>query len=222
MAIRSDQNHRPDAAGQPGSLDVTDFTIFLIDDDPRMLEALVILLQTEGYRPKPYSSSEKFLNDHDPAIPGCVVLDLSMRGLELQQTLAHHEIERPVIFLYSSGRVAESVLAMKAGAIDVLLMNPINPSELLQAIKRAMERDNANAESRAVRELLQKLSPREKEVLNHLVAGRINRETAAILGVGLKTIKMHRGRVMKKLGVRNVAQLVRLTEMIPLQPSYSI
>lgn len=218
MTIRSDQNRHPGAAGQLGSLDVTDFTIFLIDDDPRMLEALATLLQTEGYRPKPYSSAEKFLSDHDQSIPGCVMLDLS-RGLDLQQTLAHHEIERPVIFLYSSGCVAESVLAMKAGAIDVLLMNPINPSELLQAIKRAMERDGANAKSRAVRELLQRLSPREKEVFNHLVAGRINRETAAILGIGLKTIKMHRGRVMKKLGVRNVAQLVRLTERIPMQPT---
>ena len=220
MAIRSDQNRQPDAARRPGSLDVTDFTIFLIDDDRRMLEALVTLLQTEGYTPKPYSSLEKFLNDHDRSIPGCVVLDLSVRGLELQQTLAHHEVERPVIFLYGSGCVAESVLAMKAGAIDVLLMNPINPSELLEAIKRATKRDSANAESRVARELLQKLSPREKEVLNHIVAGRINRETAAILGIGLKTIKMHRGRVMKKFGVRNVAQLVRLTERIPLQPSY--
>lgn len=203
-----------------GSSDITDFTIFLIDDDPCMRKALVTLLQTEGHTTKPYSSSAQFLNDHDRSIPGCVVLELSMRGLDLQQTLAHHEVERPVIFLSSSGSVAESVLAMKAGAIDVLPMKPINPFELLEAIKRAKERDSANAESRAIRALLQNLTPREKEVLNHVVAGRLNKQTAAILGIGVKTIKVHRSRVMKKLGVQHMAQLVRMTERVSLQPSY--
>jgi FixJ family two-component response regulator len=203
-----------------GLLDITDFTIFPIDDDPRMLKALVTLLQTEGYRTKPYSSSAKFLDDHDRSIPGCVVLDLSMRGLDFQQTLVHHEVERPIIFLSSNGSVAESVQAMKAGAIDVLPMKPINPSELFEAIKRAKERDSANAESRAIRALLQNLTRREKEVLNHLVAGRINKQTAFILGIREKTIKLHRGRVMKKLGVRHVVQLVRMTDRVSLQPSY--
>ena len=203
-----------------GLLDITDFTIFPIDDDPRMLKALVTLLQTEGYRTKPYSSSAKFIDDHDRSIPGCVVLDLSMRGLDFQQTPAHHEVERPIIFLSSNGSVAESVQAMKAGAIDVLPMKPINPSELFEAIKRAKERDSANAESRAIRALLQNLTRREKEVLNHLVAGRINKETAFILGIREKTIKLHRGRLMKKLGVRHVAQLVRMTDRVSLQPSY--
>ena len=203
-----------------GSSDITDFTIFLIDDDPCMLKGLVTLLQTEGHITKPYSSSAQFLNDHDRSIPGCVVLELSMRGLDLQQTLAHHEVERPVIFLSSSGSVAESVLAMKAGAIDVLPMKPINPFELLEAIKRAKERDSANAESRAIRALLQHLTPREKEVLNHVVAGRLNKQTAHILGIGVKTIKVHRSRVMKKLGVQHMAQLVRMTERVSLQPSY--
>lgn len=195
-----------------GLLDITDFTIFPIDDDPRMLKALVTLLQTEGYRTKPYSSSTKFLDDHDRSLPGCVVLELSMRGLDFQQTPAHHEVERPIIFLSSNGSVAESVQAMKAGAIDVLPMKPINPSELFEAIKRAKERDSANAESRAIRALLQNLTRREKDVLNHLVAGRLNKQTAFILGIREKTIKLHRGRVMKKLGVRHVAQLVRMTD----------
>ena len=203
-----------------GLLDITDFTIFPIDDDPRMLKALVTLLQTEGYRTKPYSSSAKFLDDHDRSIPGCVVLDLSMRGLDFQQTLVHHEVERPIIFLSSNGSVAESVQAMKAGAIDVLPMKPIHRSELFEAIKRAKERDSANAESRAIRALFQNLTRREKEVLNHLVAGRINKQTAFILGIREKTIKLHRGRVMKKLGVRHVAQLVRMTDRVSLQPSY--
>jgi FixJ family two-component response regulator len=203
-----------------GLLDITDFTIFPIDDDPRMLKALVTLLQTEGYRTKPYSSSAKFLDDHDLSIPGCVVLELSMRGLDFQQTLVHHEVERPIIFLSSNGSVAESVQAMKAGAIDVLPMKPINRSELFEAIKRANERDSANAESRAIRALFQNLTPREKEVLNHLVAGRINKQTAFILGISEKTIKLHRGRVMKKLGVRHVVHLVRMTDRVSLQPSY--
>jgi FixJ family two-component response regulator len=203
-----------------GLLDITDFTIFPIDDDPGMLKALVTLLQTEGHRTKPYSSSAKFLDDHDRSLPGCVVLELSRRGLDFQQTLAHHEVERPIIFLSSNGSVAESVQAMKAGAIDVLPMKPINPSELFEAIKRAKERDSANAESRAIRALLQNLTRREKEVLNHLVAGRLNKQTAFVLGIREKTIKLHRGRVMKKLGVRHVAQLVRMTDRVSLQPSY--
>ena len=203
-----------------GLLDITDFTIFPIDDDPCMLKALVTLLQTEGHRTKPYSSSAQFLNDHDRSIPGCVVLELSMRGLDFQRTLVHHEVERPIIFLSSNGSVAESVQAMKAGAIDVLPMKPINSSELLEAIKRAKERDSANAESRAIRALLQNLTRREKDVLNHLVAGRLNKQTAFILGIREKTIKLHRGRVMKKLGVRHVAQLVRMTDRVSLQPSY--
>jgi FixJ family two-component response regulator len=203
-----------------GLLDITDFTIFPIDDDPCMLKALVTLLQTEGHRTKPYSSSAKFLDDHDRSIPGCVVLELSMRGLDFQRTLVHHEVERPIIFLSSNGSVAESVQAMKAGAIDVLPMKPINSSELLEAIKRAKERDSANAESRAIRALLQNLTRREKDVLNHLVAGRLNKQTAFILGIREKTIKLHRGRVMKKLGVRHVAQLVRMTDRVSLQPSY--
>ena len=202
-----------------GLLDITDFTIFPIDDDPCMLKALVTLLQTEGHRTKPYSSSAKFLDDHDRSIPGCVVLELSMRGLDFQRTLVHHEVERPIIFLSSNGSVAESVQAMKAGAIDVLPM-PINSSELFEAIKRAKARDSANAESRAIRALLQNLTRREKEVLNHLVAGRINKQTAFILGIREKTIKLHRGRLMKKLGVRHVAQLVRMTDRVSLQPSY--
>jgi FixJ family two-component response regulator len=180
----------------------------------------VTLLQTDGHRTKPYSSSAKFLDDHDRSIPGCVVLELSMRGLDFQRTLVHHEVERPIIFLSSNGSVAESVQAMKAGAIDVLPMKPIHRSELFEAIKRAKERDSANAESRAIRALLQNLTRREKEVLNHLVAGRINKQTAFILGIREKTIKLHRGRLMKKLGVRHVAQLVRMTDRVSLQPSY--
>jgi FixJ family two-component response regulator len=203
-----------------GLLDITDFTIFPIDDDPCMLKALVTLLQTEGYRTKPYSSSAKFLDDHDRSIPGCVVLDLSMRGLDFQQTLLHHEVERPIIFLSSNGSVAESVQAMKAGAIDVLPMKPITPSELFEAIKRAKERDSDNAESRAICALFQNLTRREKEVLNHVVAGRLNKQTAFILGIGEKTIKLHRSRVMQKLGVRHVVQLVRMTDRVSLQPSH--
>jgi FixJ family two-component response regulator len=98
---------------------------------------------------------------------------------------------------------------MKAGAIDVLPMKPINPSELFEAIKRAKERDSANAESRAIRALLQNVTRRERDVLNHLVVGRLNKQTAFILGISEKTITLHRGRVMQKLGLRHVAQLVR-------------
>ncbi|HUL89427.1 MAG TPA: response regulator [Pseudolabrys sp.] len=201
-----------------------DFAVYLIDDDPGVLKALGRLLQTAGYKTKAFSSSEAFLDEHDPSVPGCAVLDLAMPGLdglELQQTLAHQAADRPIIFLTAHGNVPKSVRAMRAGAVDFLL-KPVKRDDLLQAVKRAANQDRltrrAYAERKTIHALLEKLTPREREVLTHVIAGRLNKQIAADLGTVEKTIKVHRSRMMAKMGVRTVAELVRLTEKVSLQP----
>lgn len=201
-----------------------DFSVFLIDDDPGVLKALTRLLQTAGYKTKAFSSSEAFLDEHDPSVPGCAVLDLTMPGLdglEVQQKLAGKATRRPIVFLTGHGNVPVSVRAMKAGAVDFLL-KPVNRDDLLEAVERAVALDKVtrrvDAERRAIYALLEKLTPREREVLTHVIAGRLNKQIAADLGTVEKTIKVHRSRMMAKMGVRTVAALVQLTQKVPLQP----
>jgi FixJ family two-component response regulator len=171
-----------------------DFVIFLIDDDRSVLSALSRLFQAAGYQIKAYSSAEKFLDEHDPSIPGCIILDLWMpglNGLETQQSLAHQAIERPIIFLTGQGNVDASVAAMKAGAVDFLL-KPINQAELFDAVERAKEREfSARAERRAIRALFYKLTRRETQTMFQMVAGRLNKQMAEDLGIDIKTIKVH-------------------------------
>jgi FixJ family two-component response regulator len=205
-------------------MSTTDFSVFLIDDDAGVLKALTRLLQTAGYKTRSFSSSVEFLQEHDPSVPGCVVLDLAMPGLdglELQQALARQSADRPIIFLTGHGSVPMSVIAMRAGAVDFLL-KPVKRCDLLLAVTRAAERDKmtrcAHTERRTIRELLETLTPREREVLTHVIAGSLNKQIAAGLGTVEKTIKVHRSRMMAKMGVRTVAELVRLTEKVSLQP----
>jgi len=202
----------------------TDFAVFLIDDDPSVLKALTRLLQTAGYKTKTFSSSEAFLDEHDPSVPGCAVLDLTMPGLdglELQQKLANKATRRPIVFLTGHGSVPVSVRAMKAGAVDFLL-KPVKRVDLLEAVGRAAALDKvarwADEERRSVYAVLEKLTAREREVLTHVIAGRLNKQIAADLGTVEKTIKVHRSRMMAKMGVRTVAALVRLTQKVSLEP----
>jgi len=200
-----------------------DFTVFLVGHEAKLVEFLTAVLWRVGYKAKIYPSSENFLSEHDPSVPGCAVLDLSMhglRGLNVQHALARDKIERPVVFLTDHVTVPVTVRAMRAGAVDVLL-KPVEPTQLLQAIRRAEDRDETNRraqiELQTIGTLVQKLSPREREVLTHVIAGLRNKEIAEILGVGVKTIKVHRGRAMKKMEVDSVAELVRITTKISLQ-----
>jgi FixJ family two-component response regulator len=201
-----------------------EFTVFLIDDDRGVLESLTRLLRTTGYRVKAYSSSETFLAEHDAFAPGCVVLDMSMpilTGLDVQRALKRHGFERPIIFLTSHANVHSTVIAMRAGATDVLV-KPVKASELLQAIRLAEEQDKINRcverERRAILALLAKLSPREKEVLTHVIAGQQNKQIAGVLGISVKTAKVHRCHMMAKMGVGNVAELVQMTARISMRP----
>jgi FixJ family two-component response regulator len=196
----------------------TAVTVFVVDDDPAVLKALERLLRSEGYHVRAFSSASAFLSGHDFEAPGCVVLDLSMpetTGLELQQKLAALGDERAVVFISGHGDIPSSVRAMKGGALD-FLTKPFDDVDLLAAVKAAIGRDlylrAMRAERRAIRERLAALTAREHEVLLHVVAGRINKQIASDLGTVEKTIKVHRARVMDKMGVDSVAELARLCE----------
>jgi len=196
----------------------TAVTVFLVDDDPAVLRALERLLRIEGYQVGAFSAPEAFLAAHDSEAPGCLVLDLAMpetTGLELQAKLAALGGERPIVFISGHGDIPSSVLAMKGGAVD-FLTKPFDDVDFLAAVKAAVGRDlylrAARAERSAIRERLAALTAREHEVLLHVVAGRINKQIAADLGTVEKTIKVHRARVMDKMGVGSVAELARMCE----------
>ena len=199
------------------------FTVFLVDDEPGVLKALSRLLRVKGYDVKPYASPRLFLEEHDLAVPGCAILDVSMPGLdglELQRALTVSVgSHRPVVFLTGRGDIPTSVRAMKAGAID-FLTKPVNDEILLDAVSRAEVRDvhsrRLHSELESIRAKIATLTPREREVLVHVVAGRLNKQIAGDLGTVEKTVKVHRGRMMEKLGVRNVADLVRMAEKLNL------
>lgn len=202
-------------------------TVFVVDDDIDVRRALSRLLQSAGYETRGFASSAEFLAEHDPDVAGCVILDLAMpgiSGLEVQAALTACGRCRPVIFLSGNGSIATTVAAMRAGAVT-FLTKPARKHDLFAAIDEGLRID---AESRArislhrdIEERLATLTPREREVLLHVVAGRLNKQTAADLGTVVKTIKVHRARIMKKMGARSLAQLVRLATSVGIvAPSY--
>jgi FixJ family two-component response regulator len=200
-------------------------TVFLVDDDPAVLRGIARLLRAGGFVVHTFASSEEFLERHDPAAPGCAVLDISMRGLSglgLQRALAERGSERPIVFLTGRADVPMSVQAMKAGAVD-FLTKPVEADQLIAAIRLALARDQSSRAARTERDTIEQrlaaLTPREHEVLLHVIAGRLNKQIAADLGTAEKTVKVHRGRIMAKLGVRSVAALVRMTQQVGLSPA---
>jgi FixJ family two-component response regulator len=190
--------------------------IHLIDDDPDILKALSRLLQGSGLHTECHDSVEQFLGRYDPSVPGCVVTDLNLpglTGLDLQDRLAAHKPAPPVIFLTGAGDIRTSVRAMRAGAAD-FLTKPVDPADLLAAITRAVGEDAAARDARkshdTVAERLARLTPRESEVLDLVIAGHLNKQIATKLGTAEKTIKVHRSRVKQKMGARSVAELVTM------------
>ena len=202
------------------------FVVFLVDDDPNVLKALTRLLRAKGHEVQAFTSSTDFLARHDSSVHGCAILDVSMPdldGLELQTALMASGVERPIIFVTGTGDIPATVRAMKAGAID-FLTKPVNSHQLLAAIDRAIEIDHKARETQKDLELINRriaaLSPREREVFTHVIAGRLNKQIAAELGIVEKTIKLHRGRMMRKMGVRTVADLVRMAERVGIRPQH--
>jgi FixJ family two-component response regulator len=202
-------------------------TVFAVDDDPSVLRALTRLISAASLEARAYPSPAAFLQSHDPAIPGCLVLNLALPGLdglELQQALADSDCKRPIVFITGRGDIPTSVRAMKSGAVD-FLTKPVNDRDLLAAVHHAIERDRvareAQVEMGALKQRLASLTPREREVLVHVVAGRLNKQIAADLGTVEKTInnKVHRVQIMEKMEVRSLADLVRIAERPGLPPA---
>jgi FixJ family two-component response regulator len=193
-------------------------TIFIVDDDSAVLKSLSRLLRSAGLAVATFSSPREFLERHDPKLPGCLVLDVAMpglNGLELQQALVARGHELAIIFLTGHGDIPMSVQAMKRGAVD-FLTKPVNDDDLLNAVRAAIEKDRLQRQTRAevaeIEQRLATLTPREREVLEHVISGQLNKQTAADLGTVEKTIKVHRARVMEKMKAQSVAELVRLAE----------
>jgi FixJ family two-component response regulator len=199
-------------------------TVFIVDDDAGVLKALARLIGTAGYRVQPHEDVEAFLSVLRPDTPGCILLDLSMPalgGLKVQEWLNRQGFAQPIVFLTGRGDIAASVHAMKAGAAD-FLTKPVREAELFAAIDAALDTDrrtrSGRAELAAIMARVASLTPREREVLAHVVAGRLNKQIAASLGTAEKTVKVHRHRVMEKMQVRSVADLVRLAARAGIGP----
>ena len=195
-------------------------SVFIVDDDAAVLKSLARLLRSAGLAVVTFSSPSEFLVRHDPNAPGCLVLDVAMpglNGLELQQALVAGGHEMAIVFLTGHGDIPMGVKAMKRGAVD-FLTKPVNDADLLNAVLVAIEKDrlqrHARAETSDIQQRLATLTPREREVLQHLITGQLNKQIAADLGTVEKTIKVHRARVMAKMKVRSVAELVHLAERV--------
>ena len=193
-------------------------TVFVVDDYAPGRKSISRLLRTAGFAVTAFASAKEFLAQYDPETPGCLVLDLAMpevSGLELQTILAGKGSLLPIIFLTAHGSVPKSVQAMKRGATD-FLTKPVNDEDLLAAVRVAIEKDRAlrreQAELSEIRARLVTLTPREREVLEYVVAGKLNKQIAGELGTVEQTVKIHRAHVMQKMRVQSVAELVRLTQ----------
>ena len=199
-------------------------TVFVVDDDDGVRTSLGILLDSAGYRAVAFASAREFLDQYDAARPGCLLLDMrmpEMTGMELLHELAGRGAFLPVIFITGHGDVPMAVESMKAGACDFLQM-PFSPKDLLARIERALA---ADAEARQVLSRVEELrrrhatlTPREKEVMGLIVAGRANKVIAMDLGLSERTVEIHRARVMEKMATRSVAHLVRMALELEGQP----
>lgn len=204
-------------------------TVHVVDDDASFLKAMGRLLSASGFEVKTHLSAAHFLEQWDPQAPGCVVADLEMPGLgglDLQLALAQTRNPLPLLFLTGHGDIASTVRAMRKGAEDFLeKRGPTD--ELLAAIRRALERNARERQGRARHAALvasfEGLTAREREVLEHVVRGRLNKQIAGDLGLHERTVKLHRQAMMAKLRVRSVAELTRLAQeaglLAPLEPS---
>jgi FixJ family two-component response regulator len=190
-------------------------TVFVLDDDPEMVKALTRLLRAKQFEVRGFASVRTFLEAYRAEDAACLVLDVAMPeldGLELQRHLTHKGILIPIIFLTGHGDIPMSVRAIKAGATD-FLTKPVDAAALVQAVRAALAtaeaRRRETAETAALAARLATLTPREREVMEHVVTGQLNKQIAADLGTGEQNIKVHRRHVMDKMGIQSLADLVR-------------
>lgn len=199
--------------------------VYVVDDDPSVRRAIKRLLESEGYQVELFGSAQEFLQAGRSDGPSCLVLDIRLRGtsgLTLQRQLAEADIRIPIIFITAHGDIPMTVRAMKAGAVE-FLTKPFRDQDLLDAIHVALDRNRARrqaeAEIASLRERLESLTPREREVLPLVVSGLLNKQIAAEIGTSESTVKVHRSQLMRKMGADSLAELVRLAERIGIPQS---
>ena len=193
-------------------------TVFFVDDEAAVRKAISRVLRSAQVEVAAFASPGEFLAAHDPNTPGCLLLDVAMPGLsgpDLQRILGGRDGTRPIIFLSGHADVPIGIGAMKDGAVD-FLTKPVRDEVLLAAVRAGFEKDRVARIARRERDeiavRLAKLTPREREVLDHVITGELNKQIAGALGTVEQTIKVHRARVMEKMAVHSVAELVRLVE----------
>jgi FixJ family two-component response regulator len=197
--------------------------VYVIDDDESMRRGLTNLFESVGLRVEAFGSAPELLQRKLPDVPSCVVLDIrlpGMSGLDFQTLLEKAAIHIPIVFVTGHGDITMSVKAMKAGAAD-FLTKPFRQQEMLDAVTAAIERDRKRRQDEKIvsnaRALVETLTPREREILALVSAGLMNKQIAAEIGIAEITVKIHRGRIMKKMGTRSLADLVRITEMLGIR-----
>ena len=195
--------------------------VYLVDDDPDVREAIAFLLELEGYAVEPFGDPERMLETLDADARGCLLLDVRMPGMDglaLHQTLKKRGIAMPAVFISGHGDIPMAVRAVNAGALD-FIEKPFDDEVLLERVGRAFELDARRSETEAemaeVRRRLEQLTPRERDVLRGIVDGRLNKQIADDLDISVRTVELHRGRVLEKLEATNAADLVRM--VLPLE-----
>jgi FixJ family two-component response regulator len=198
--------------------------VFVVDDDISVRESLELLIKSAGWRAETFASAQAFLSRPRPAVPCCLVLDVTMpglNGLELQQRLAERT-EMPIIFVTGYGDVPMTVRAMKAGAVE-FLTKPVKDDVLLEAIRHSIERSRATldreAQTQLLRDCYSSLTPREREVMELVVSGLLNKQVGGELGISEITVKAHRGQVMRKMKADSLADLVTMAQRLGVRPA---
>jgi len=194
--------------------------VFVVDDDVSVRESLELLIRFEGWQPETFESAQEFLTRPRPSVPSCLVLDVSLpglNGLDLQKRVAVERTDMPIIFITGHGDIPMSVGAMKAGAVE-FLTKPFRSSILLDAIRAAIERDRLASRERSqigeVRQHHEQLTPREREVMVLVAAGMLNKQIAGELATTERTVKFHRAHIMQKMNAKSLADLVRMVEKL--------